>query len=312
MYDSQTDKLILIDQKLKLDQKLKSLTYGAIEIRERSQAKYIYVHYRDEGKQQTNYVGEYSDELYQAILNNNIEAKKIKKALRETIKKLKLMNYMSQTLSPSVEVNIDFARKNMVDFIYKQSVLEGIATTYADTETIIEGGNINDMSADDVHKIINLKHAWQFILNHDVITADTNYSLLCEINKLVIEGFYYNAGRVRSVPVSISGTAWKPPLPLESEIKDEMESILKSNLSVIEKAIEYLLYIMKRQIFIDGNKRTSIIFANHLLVSHGLGIIVVPREKIARFKDLLIAYYEGKDVIDIKQFLLNDCYYKLN
>ena len=50
------------------------------------------------------------------------------------------------------------------------------------------------MSSEDILKIVNLKHSWEFILNKNVILTQTNYSILCTINKLVEEGFYYNAG----------------------------------------------------------------------------------------------------------------------
>ena len=62
----------------------------------------------------------------------------------------------------------------------------------------------------------------------------------------------------------------------------------------VDRATEYLLYTMKKQIFIDGNKRTAVIFSNHYLISKGKGIIVIPAEKTEEFKSLLIPFYEGK------------------
>ena len=159
------------------------------------------------------------------------------------------------------------------------------------------------MTSEDILKIINLKHAWEFILNKNVILSDTNFSLLCEINKMIEEGFYYSAGKVRTVPVTIGGTKWKPELPIESIIKKELETILNKDIDDIDKSIELLLYIMKKQIFIDGNKRTSIIFCNHYLISKGKGIIVIPADLTEKFKDLLILYYEGKDENTIKKFI---------
>ena len=102
------------------------------------------------------------------MLYGNATAKLIKKQLREIDKQLKGLGYVETEIEEKVALNIDFARKYLVDTIYKQAVLEGIATTYADTETIIEGGKVNNMTADDVLKVINLKHAWEFILNKDV------------------------------------------------------------------------------------------------------------------------------------------------
>ena len=214
-------------------------------------------------------------------------------------------------LSEKVEKNIDFARKNMVDTIYKQAILEGVATTYADTENIIEGGQVNNMTSEDILKIINLKHAWEFILNKNVILSETNFNLLCEINRMVEEGFYYSAGKLRDVPVNIGGTSWQPNIPIESEIKNDLENILNKNISNIDKSIELLLYTMKRQIFIDGNKRTAVIFSNHYLISKGEGIIVIPSDLVENFKNLLIPYYEGKDEIKIKTFLKEKCFMKL-
>lgn len=298
----------LVAEKERLTNELKNLIYGSVEIREVKEKKYIYVHYREEKIVFTKYLGEYSDTLYNLILKNNIKAKELKKEIKRINKELKVFGYMESEITDKVASNIDFAKRHMVDSIYKQAILEGIATTYADTETIIEGGKVNNMTGKDVLKVVNLKHAWEFILNKNVINGPTNYSLLCEINRLIEEGFYYNAGRVRSTPVSIGGTNWRPELPIEGIVKEELSNILNSNLKIVDKAIELLLFIMKKQIFIDGNKRTAVIFANHLLISNAKGLIVIPNDRVEEYRKLLIAYYEGKDELKIKDFLKKVAY----
>ena len=300
---NRVDILTMIAEKEALMRELKSLTYGSIEIREKDNSRYIYVHFREDGIAMTKYVGEYNDNLYNLILTNSEKAKAIKKEIKIIDKELKLSGYVENELPDNVALNIDFAKRHLVDTIYKQAVLEGIATTYADTETIIEGGKVNNMTANDVLKVINLKHAWEFILNKDVITSPTNFTLLCEINKFIEEGFYYNAGRIRSTPVSIGGTNWKPELPIESLIKEELQEILNSNLDEIDKAIKILLFVMKKQIFIDGNKRTAVIFANHLIISKAKGLIVISNDRVEEYKKLIISYYEGKDEKSVVDFL---------
>lgn len=298
----------LLQSKQVLEHELQSLAYGSVEIRENASNKYIYVHYREDGVALTKYVGEYSDELYNLVLNNNVKAKRLKKQIREITKKLKQLNYIEEELSEKVEQNIDFAKRHLVDTIYKQAILEGVATTFADTESIIEGGKVNNMTSEDILKIVNLKHAWEFILNKNVILSDTNFALLCEINKMVEEGFYYTAGKVRNTPVTIGGTTWKPDLPIESVIKEELAEIFNKELNDIDRAIELLLYTMRKQIFIDGNKRTAVIYSNHYLISKGKGIIAIPAELTEEFKDLLITYYEGKDEKQINKFIKEKCY----
>jgi len=301
----------LLQSKQILEHELNSIAYGAVEIRENNSNKYIYVHYREDGVALTKYVGEYSDELYNLVLNNSIKAKELKKQIREITKKLKQLNYTEKELSEEVKQNIDFAKRHLADTIYKQAILEGVVTTFADTESIIEGGKVNNMTPDDILKIVNLKHAWEFILNKNVILSDTNFALLCEINKMLEEGFYYTAGKVRNVPVTIGGTTWKPDLPIESIIKEELEEIFNKKIDDVDRAIELLLYTMKKQVFIDGNKRTSVIYSNHYLISKGKGIIAIPVELTQEFKDLLIPYYEGKDENKIKKFIKEKCYMKI-
>ncbi len=301
----------LLQNKQILEHELKSLVYGSTEIRENGSNKYLYVHYRDNGIVFTKYVGEYTDGLYNLILNNNIRAKEIKKQIRDIEQKLKRLNYNDEELSEEITRNIDFAKRHLVDTIYKQAILEGVATTFADTESIIEGGKVNNMTSEDILKIVNLKHAWEFILNKNVILSDTNFALLCEINKMVEEGFYYSAGKIRNVPVTIGGTNWKPDLPIESVIKEELEEIFTKEIDDVDRAIELLLYTMKKQVFIDGNKRTAVIFSNHYLISKGKGIISIPVERTEEFKDLLIPYYEGKEKDKIQKFIKKYCYAKI-
>ncbi len=298
----------LLQDKQVLEHELQTLAYGSVEIRENNSKKYIYVHFREDGVALTKYVGEYSDELYNLVLNNSIKAKELKRKIREIKKKLKQFNYIEEELSEKVEKSIDFAKRHLVNTIYDQAILEGVATTFADTESIIAGGKVNNMTSEDILKIVNLKHAWEFILNKNVILSNTNFALLCEINKMIEDGFYYTAGKVRNTPVSIGGTTWKPDLPIENVIKEELEEIFSKDMNDIERAIELLLYIMKKQIFIDGNKRTAVIYSNHYLISRGKGIIAIPAELTDEFKDLLIPYYKGKDEKKIKEFIKEKCY----
>lgn len=286
--------------------------YGSIEVRSVNGKNVIYVHRRENGLQATKYVGEYSDALIETINRNNVVAKDLKKRLKEITKQLRSLNYSKMELSNEVKLNIDVARRNLVDSIYKQAMLEGVATTYSDTETIVNGGKVMDMNASDISKVVNLKHAWEFILNENAISYPTNYVVLCEINEIVEEGFSYSAGKIRSTPVTIGGSTYVPPIPFELDVKETIRTIIESGESSIDIAIELILFVMKTQVYLDGNKRTAIIFANHYLISHGEGLIVVPAELVNEYKKHLLNYYEGKDLVSIKAFLKERCWIRLH
>lgn len=302
----------LLRNKAELQARLNLIPYdGTVEIKEIDSKKYLYIRKRIINKVQSTYVGVYSEELHTTLLRQVKNAKEIKKKIREIEKQLAKLGYNQEELSSNIILNLDFARANMKSIIYDQAILEGVSTTFPDTELIIDNGKVINVSTEDVLKIINLKHAWEFILNKDVILSPTSYYVSQYIAKLVNEGFYYDGGRIRQVPVSIGGSSYIPPLPTEFVVKEDIQGILDSNKDVIDVAIELILYVMKTQIFIDGNKRTAIILANHYLISQGKGLIVVPFDLVGDFKKLLIDYYEDKDSESIKIFLKEKCWKKL-
>ncbi len=303
----------LLRKKADLNARLSLMAYdGTPEVKQKGDGKYLYIRKRVAGRLTSTYVGLYTDELYNLLLKNAKEAREIRKGLREIEKKLASLGYSEDELSADVVNNIAFARANMKMNIYDQAVLEGVATSFPQTEEIIENGKVNGMTATDVQKILNLKHAWEFILDRDVIASKSGYYMLCHIAKLVNEGFFAEGGRIRGVPVTIGGSSYIPPLPNEFDVKEKIQEIELKEKDAIDIAIELCLYCMKTQIFLDGNKRASVIFANHYLIAHGGGFLVIPEREVPEFKKLLVKYYEGEDISIISKFMKKNCWKTIN
>ena len=281
---------------------------GTPEIKERGGGKYLYIRKRVARKLTSTYVGVYTEELYNLLLRNARESHEIRKSLRSIEKQLAAVGYSEDELSADVITNIEFARANMKMNIYDQAVLEGVATSFPQTEEIIDNGKVSGMTATDVQKILNLKHAWEFILDRDVIASRSDYYMLSHIARLVNEGFFAEGGRIRGVPVTIGGSTYVPPLPNELDVKDKIRQIVEEDDEAINIAIKLCLYCMKTQIFLDGNKRASVIFANHYLISHGGGFLVIPEKEVPEFKRLLVKYYEGNDLKVIADFMKEHCW----
>ena len=301
----------LLNEQAECRAKIKLIPFaGSIEVKEISGEKYLYARKRKGGKNTSTYIDVYSDERFETLTRQAVELRSLKKDLRRIEKKLAELGYAEEDLSPRVLLNIDFARANVKTLIYDQAVLEGISTTFPQTDAILENGVVNGVRAQDVQKILNLKHAWEFILDKDVLLSETNYYVLAHIAGMVNEGFYTNGGTIRGVPVTIGGTSYVPPIPLEVDVKETIRDILQSKDDEVEKAIRLCLYCMTTQVFIDGNKRASIIFANHYMIQNGKGLLVVPEAKVEDFKKLLVAYYEGKDEDKITRFFMDECWRK--
>ncbi len=202
------------------------------------------------------------------------------------------------------EQNVFIAKRNIVDYIWKSARLEGIGVTYPETQVIYDGGIVNGLTVDNIVKINNLKYAWQFILENDDINYD--FKVLCYLHKLVCDKLVLDQdlGKLRSTPVNIGGTSWKPEFPFESKIKEDLEEILnQKEKTKTEIAIEVMLYIMRSQIFIDGNKRVAMLFANKIMIDNGCGIISIAEENQPLFFEKLIKFYETGDNKDLKEWL---------
>lgn len=214
---------------------------------------------------------------------------------------------MKNKYAMTIEQNIFVAKRNIVDYIWKSANLEGIAVTYPDTQAIYDGLCVPGMRVDDILAINNLKHAWRFVL--ETVDYPTDYPFICEINRKIGGGdLFYHAGFIRNTPVSIGGTNWKPDMPIEAQIKEQLQVILENGETTeTDKALTLMLYCMRKQMFLDGNKRTAMLAANHFLIRHGAGIVTIPIELQAQFTKMLIAYYESGDIGGIKTFLYDKC-----
>lgn len=299
----------LLRRRADLNARLRLMPYdGTPEVKQSGENRYLYTRKRVAGKLTSTYVGAYTDELHGLLLRYAREAREIRKELRGIERELLAFGYSEDDPGLEVLKNIDFARANMKMNIYDQAVLEGVATSFPQTEEIIDNGMVSGMTATDVQKILNLKHAWEFILDRDVILSKSDYYMLSHIAGIVNEGFFAQGGRIRGVPVTIGGSSYVPPIPMEPDVKERIREITEGGGEAIDIAIDLCLYCMKAQIFLDGNKRVSVIFANHYLIAHGGGFLVIPEREVPEFKRLLVRYYEGDDSSVIASFMKENCW----
>ena len=206
------------------------------------------------------------------------------------------------------EQNVFVAKRNIVDYIWKSANLEGIGVTYPETQTIYDGGVVNGLTVDKIIAINNLKYAWEFILENDGI--DYGFDVVCRLHQLTCDKLVLDQelGRIRTTPVNIGGTTWKPQFPIESQIKEELKELLEQpEKTKTEISIEIMLWMMRRQMFIDGNKRVAMLFANKIMIDHGCGIITIGQENQEAFFEKLIKFYETGDNTDLKQWIYDNC-----
>ncbi len=200
----------------------------------------------------------------------------------------------------SVEDNVFYAKRNIIDSIWKEANIEGIDVTYPDTQEVFEGRVVSGLTVDETVAINNLKNAWRFIL--DNIDAEVNLAFIRQVNGIIGAGLYPSPGDLRIGDVSIGGTSWKPDLPDFDNVTTEIAEIMSQPAST-DRSIDMLSWICRSQLFYDGNKRTAQLVANAMLIQNGNGILAIPVEEKHRWAKLLIDYYETNDSRKLKDFL---------
>ena len=216
---------------------------------------------------------------------------------------------MEDKYNMTLEQNVFLAKRNIVDNVYANARMEGLNITFPQTQTILDGVNVQELKLDEIQCILNLRDAWRFVINN--IENDFNLEFICKVNEYVARNESLEWGKLRTGNVSISGTEYIPEIPKEENIINEINKIKEID-NITQRAIEYMLYGMRTQLFWDGNKRTSTICANAIMIKNGKGIIKVADKHLKEFNELLTEYYNTNEKEKIKQFLYNNCIYGID
>lgn len=207
------------------------------------------------------------------------------------------------------EENIFLAKKRLVSNIYNSVKLEGLNVTFPETQTILDGVNVSGVKLDDITCILNLRDAWREVINS--IDEDINLDYICKINSFVSRNESLEWGVLRSGNVGISGTEYVPKIPEKDEVVRDLNEIFEIE-NITLKSIKYMLYGMRSQLFWDGNKRTSMIIANKIMIQNGKGIISVSEDNILDFNRLLTDYYNTGNDEELILFIYNNCIYGID
>lgn len=78
-------------------------------------------------------------------------------------------------------------------------------------------------------------------------------------------------------------------------------------MGITDRALSVGLYIMRSQMFKDGNKRVGSFAANKILIANGKGIFNVPVKLDGLFKQKLVDYYESNDNEELKSWIVDHC-----
>ena len=193
------------------------------------------------------------------------------------------------------------AKKKWDENVYCGMKMENRAVTFPQTKTILDGVNVPGVQLDDIQAILNMRDAWRFLMAS--IDQPVNLAYLCRLNEDVARNEALEWGKLRTGRVSISGTDYLPPVPAPEAVERELREILEGDASATHKALTAFAWGTRGQFFWDGNKRTSLLLANKILLEAGAGMLTISEKQMEPFNARLVEYYNTGEAEPLKEFL---------
>lgn len=203
------------------------------------------------------------------------------------------------------EQSLFLAKKKWDENIYCGMRMENRAVTFPQTKTILDGVNVPGVQLDDIQAILNMRDAWRYLI--ETINEPLTLDYICKLNEYIARNEALMWGVLRTGSVGISGTDYVPPIPQQMDAEQTLQTILDTDTSATEKALQAFIWGTRAQLFWDGNKRTSMTVANKILLSAGAGIMTITDKHMEQFNVQLLHYYDTGNGEPLKQFIYDNC-----
>lgn len=229
---------------------------------------------------------------------NQKENEKLENLQNQFIKNFS--QYDSQTL-----INKEFERV-MIEFSWKSSAIEWNTYSLLATEALLKE-NIPDSTKtpEETQMILNHKDAFNEVIQNKTAFYDLKYQDIEYIHSVLIKNLWVKTN-IRKSPVWITWTKYKP-LDNEFQIKEALEKtaeLINYKESFFEKSFLILILLAYIQAFEDGNKRTSRMLSNAILLAYDSISLSYRAVDIIEYKKAIILFYEQNNISLLKKIFI--------
>ena len=232
------------------------------------------------------------------------------KDLLSPIEKAKLSTLNERYIQSRDKLSVSLRQKEFerltVELAWKSSKIEGNTYTLLDTERLLkEHITAKGKTLEETNMVLNHKKALDFILKAPEYYQNLTVSKIEEIHKLLVDDLNVSTG-IRNGLVGIVGTNYKP-LDNSYQIKEALQRLIQTinqTENPLEKALIAVLMIAYIQPFEDGNKRTSRILGNALLLANNYCPLSYRSVDEIEYKKGIILFYEQNNASYFKKLFI--------
>ena len=227
---------------------------------------------------------------------------------KETIELDEQQNIFSEKLAglSKAEKNIEFERL-AIDLSWKSSQIEGNTYSLLETEFLLKDKiEATGKSKLDAIMLLNHKEAIDFLLLHPDYLEILNVAKIIDIHRILMTDLGIPMG-IRKRGVGITGTNFTPS-DNQFVILEALENtcaIINKKTNPYEKAFLALLLIAYIQPFTDGNKRTSRIIANAILIANFHCPLSYRTVDPLFYKKAMLVFYEQNSIVPMKNIFID-------
>ena len=201
----------------------------------------------------------------------------------------------------------------IIEFSWKSSQIEGNTYTLIETETLIKQNiRAQGHSDEEAVMILNHKKAFDVILNKKESFKKLDFSDIVQLHQVLTKGLVTSG--VRSQKVRISGTRYVPVSDkhqIESALKQLIELANKTEFPP-EKALILSIMIAYIQPFADGNKRTSRMLSNAVLLAYDYFPLSYRSIDVNEYKSAMIVFYEINNLYNFKHLYMKQLQFAID
>lgn len=208
--------------------------------------------------------------------------------------------------------SVFFFKKNLPNFVYDTlRLLEKNPISLPDTKLVIDGRSVGGLSIDDLMQVKRFADAAKIMARN--IADDkflVNTGQLCEIHSNVGKEEALEWGVLRSQQVYVGTSAYIPPdhQNLSGIVAEGLKELdCMANDYPLDAAINAFAFCSKIQPFFDANKRTAMLFANGILMSHGFYPLFVPATLDEKTNTAITSLYEHGDTGKLLEVFSDAC-----
>ena len=219
-----------------------------------------------------------------------------------------IRNKSYEDIVPALETKtlIMLVKKLLPDVVFNMANLEGNPFTYPEVQTLLDGITIGGHKISDEQQIYSIRNGWNHLF--DLIIHENvgiNINTFNELNDIVAKDEALFSGSFRTGQVRIAGTEFMPPRAekLECIFENELPELIKRCKSKTELAFEIFLWGSLNQFYYDGNKRTSRLVSNMILISSGQGVFNIKAKDRLQFNTLMVEFYNTRKADNMFEFL---------